>query len=246
MSDLEHRARVIVEAARDADIPSSADRDRIKRAVLFQIAAGGAMASSAAAGTLASGTLSITAKVGLAVLAVSLVGGGTVGLLELRGADRAPGPAPRVSPRMMRAPASVPAPVEMAKVRVESSPAPSDDRSWKAERPRKLAMQHGRTAKAADEDQLNAEVAVLKRAREELRLGRPSRALESLVEYDRRFGQGALGEERHAMAAIASCQAEPGPASLAQAEEFIRRAPTSPLRDRVREACITPASRLSR
>jgi len=83
---------------------------------------------------------------------------------------------------------------------------------------------------------------VLKRAREELRLHRPARALEALTEYDRRFGEGVLGQERHAMEAIAACQAFPGADSRAQAEAFIRKAPLSPLRERVREACITPTA----
>jgi hypothetical protein len=92
----------------------------------------------------------------------------------------------------------------------------------------------------AQEDQLNAEVDVLKRAREELRLGRPTEALEALSEYDRRFGKGALGEERQAIAAIAACQAHPGPSARAQAQAFMRSSPKSPLLDRVRAACITP------
>jgi outer membrane protein assembly factor BamD (BamD/ComL family) len=91
------------------------------------------------------------------------------------------------------------------------------------------------------EDRLNAEVEVLKRAREELRLGRPAQALEALLEYDRRFGKGVLGEERQAMAAIAACQARPGSGARAQAEAFMRSAPDSPLLDRVRATCITPA-----
>jgi hypothetical protein len=190
MNDLESRAKAIVEAGREADAPKAADRDRIKRAVLMQIVAGGAVASSAAASTL-----SLGAKVGLAVLAVSVVGGGTVGVLKVR----------------------------------STRPA------------RKPAAPGGRMEKTPEDDQLNAEVAVLKQAREELRLGRPARALQALVEYDRRFGQGVLGEERQAMVAIATCQAKPGPGAWAQAEAFMREAPASPLRERVREACITPA-----
>jgi outer membrane protein assembly factor BamD (BamD/ComL family) len=116
-----------------------------------------------------------------------------------------------------------------------------DDRIRKVERPRKAAPAVGRGERGEDADQVTAEVEVLKRAREELRLGRPARALEALVEYDRRFGRGVLGEERQAMAAIAACQATPGPAAQAQAEAFMRKAPVSPLRQRVREACITPA-----
>lgn len=236
MSDLDHRARAIVDAGRDAEVPSAADRDRIKRAVLVQIAAGGAVATTAAAGTL-----SLGAKVGLAVLAVTLVGGGTVGVLKARGSHPLVVPRARVAPAAAAAPATAPLPVAAVEVVPRDLSAPVDEKARKAERPRRTMAQTGRADKGADADQLNAEVSVLKRAREELRRGRPARALEALAEYDRRFGRGVLVEERQAMAAIAACQAEPGPATRAQAEAFMRGAPASPLRERVREACITPA-----
>ena len=232
MNDLDDRARAIVEAGRDADTPSAADRDRIKRAVLVQI-----VASSAVASTAVAGSLSIGAKVGLAVLAVSMVGGGTVGFFKMRGAHQA-------SVARMRAMAKTEVaslPEVSPEIIPQEFPAPSDEKAKKVEKPHKANPQNGRAEKATDGDQLSAEVAVLKRAREELRLGRPTRAIEELVEYDRRFGHGVLGEERHAIAAIAACRAEPGPASLAQAEAFMRKSPASPLRERVREACITPS-----
>jgi hypothetical protein len=237
MNDLDPRARAIVEAARRADVPSAADHDRIKRAVLLQIVAGTAVAGSAVAGTL-----SVGAKVGLAVLAVSVVGGGTVGLLKVR-SNHEPAAA------RMRAPArTVAAPMAPARTVAQEAPAPFafDEKVAKVERPRKAGPQTARAAKTVDEDQLSAEVAVLRRAREELRVGRPARALDALAEYDRRFGKGALVEERQAIAAIAACQAEPGPAARAQAEAFMRKAPASPLRERVREACITPPGQSAR
>ncbi|MBN2576297.1 MAG: hypothetical protein JXP73_17175 [Deltaproteobacteria bacterium] len=232
MNDLESRAKAIVEAGREADAPKAADRDRIKRAVLMQIVAGGAVASSAAASTL-----SLGAKVGLAVLAVSVVGGGTVGVLKVRSTR------PAVEEHVPAAAKSAPAVLPEAIPAPEEQPAPEgmEDTTRKAEPPRKPAAPGGRMEKTPEDDQLNAEVAVLKQAREELRLGRPARALQALVEYDRRFGQGVLGEERQAMVAIATCQAKPGPGAWAQAEAFMREAPASPLRERVREACITPA-----
>jgi hypothetical protein len=238
MSDLDQQARAIVDAGRDAEQPSAADRDRIKRAVLVQIAAGGAIASTAVAGTL-----SLGAKVGLAVVAVTLVGGGAVGVLKARGSH-----APAVPPARL-APAASPVPTLPPAAVVEAVPQPApatmDDKPGKVERPRKATPSLGRGEKGPAADQITAEVEVLKRAREELRLGRPARALEALIEYDRRFDRGVLGEEREAMAAIAACQASPGPAAQAGAEAFMRKAPASPLRERVREACITPARRNS-
>jgi len=254
MNDLDFRARAIVDAARDADLPSSDDRDRIKRAVLVQVAAGVA-ASTVAAGTVSAGVgMSLGMKVELAVLAVSLAGGGTAGYLRWTGPhhlasvvkykpkapeSKAPEPkAPSATPASAVWPVGIPA--------APASPAPAlaqaESKARKPDRPRKLAGPvSGDGERLAAEDQLNGEVAVLKRAREELRLGRPAQALEALLEYDRRFGKGVLGEERQAIAAIAACQAYPGPNARAQALTFMRTSPKSPLLDRVRAACITPA-----
>jgi len=74
-------------------------------------------------------------------------------------------------------------------------------------------------------------------AQEDLRAGLPARALRRLAEYDRRFGKGALAEERRAIAAIALCSVRPGPAARAQSERFLQSAPDSPLAGRVRAAC---------
>jgi outer membrane protein assembly factor BamD (BamD/ComL family) len=95
-------------------------------------------------------------------------------------------------------------------------------------------------APEATDDRLNAEVEVLKRARAALRSGQPLQALEALRDYDRRFGRGTLGEERQALAVIATCLAQPGTSARAAAESFMRAAPASPMLDRVRAACITP------
>jgi hypothetical protein len=240
MTDLDSRARALIDAAREGDQPSRADRDRIKHTVLLRAAAVGATASIAGAAT--AGTLSVAAKVGAVVLVATLAGGGTVGVIRLREARHAASPsrqqtahartviAPKVERMMPEAPAeAVP---EMV------VPARPESKVHRAEKPRKLAEPAPPESNA--EDHINAEVTVLKRAREALRVGHPAQALRALAEYDRLFGRGALGEERQAMAAIALCQVKPGPASSTQAEAFIRSAPASPLVERVRAACIAP------
>jgi hypothetical protein len=239
MNDLDPRARAIVDAARNADTPSSTDRNRIKRAILLQVAATSALASTAMAGTLSIGT-----KVGLAVLAVTLVGGGTFGVVKLREAHKPVAAKAHVAAKIVVAQKPTALSVEAPEIAVQgATPSePSDGRPRKAEKPRKVAAGSGlrEDEQTTAEDRINAEVDVLKRAREELRLGRPTSALEALREYDRRFGEGVLGEERQAIAAIAACQAQPGPSARAQAQAFMRKAPHSPLLDRVRAACITP------
>jgi len=84
---------------------------------------------------------------------------------------------------------------------------------------------------------LSPELTVLRQAQEDLRAGLPASALRRLADYDRRFGRGALEEERRAVAAIARCQVDPGPAAEIQAARFLRGAPESPLAERVRSAC---------
>jgi hypothetical protein len=262
MNELDIRARDLIDAARDADAPSVADRRRIKHKIVMRLLALGAAASSATMAT-AAGTMSAGAKVGLTVVAVLMAGGGTVGVMKLhspRGGhhlalaratpvavhrvasasmpkDRAPAPSPAPPPaELSPAPSD---PVLSAKVR-----APAGQRQLDKAPPKLEALPKSEAPQKPAEqvDQLNAEVAALKHAREQLLLGKPTRALEALTEYDRQFGKGMLAEERQAMAAIASCQARPGPAARALAESFLRSSPESPLLGRVRAACMPPSA----
>jgi hypothetical protein len=244
MKELEWRAQAIVDAARNADRPTSADRERIRRGLALQIAAGAVAVSTAAV----AGTMSLATKVGLIVATAAVVGGGSLGAVKIWKSQQAAHPTTHAT-RAASAKAPLPAakPVAVgAETGGEPSPLPvavpdnAENKPSRSERTRKRA---GVAAVEADrpslEDPLNVEVALLARAREELRLGRPARALEALAEYDRRFGRGALGEERRAIAAIAACQATPGPGARAQAEAFVRSAPSSPLLERVRAACAS-------
>ena len=237
MNDLNSQARAIVEAARDADEPSPADRARIKHAILVQVAAG-VVASTAAAGTLTVG-MSLGMKIGLLVLSVSLVGGGAVGVVHWQGKHRTASlTTPMARPTAIKREA-LPAATPVVAPSSAIAPVQTESKVRQPDKPRKLVAQGG-ADRTSPEDPLNAEVAVLGRAREELRLGRPAQALEALLEYDRRFGKGVLGEERQAIAAIAACQVHPGPSARAQAQAFMHSTPKSPLLDRVRAACLTP------
>jgi hypothetical protein len=85
---------------------------------------------------------------------------------------------------------------------------------------------------------LEQEVAELRRAQEALRSGQPALALRLLAEYDRSYPAGSLHEERAAIAAIATCQIDPGAQAQARAQAFLREAPRSLLANRVRAACL--------
>ena len=183
-------------------------------------------------------------KLGLAALAVSLVGGGAAGLVHWRRSQGAASGSAHARASVVSARDTTASPVTIPEMAPPPAIAPSSAESQERRpgKPHRPAAQISRDRESfTQEDQLDAEVAVLKRVREELRVGRPAQALEALREYDLRFGKGALDEERQAMAAIAACQAHPGPGARAQAEAFMRSSPNSPLLDRVRVACITPA-----
>jgi hypothetical protein len=239
MNDLDSRARAIIENARQADEPLPTDRDRIKRAILVQLAAGTVVSTAAAAGTMTVGM-----KVGVAVLAVSLVGGGAAGVAHWVRPHNTASVAMVSSRRIAPAPRTTTSPVAVREIATPpvTDSSSTEGKGRRPERSRKVASPVSKEEPPVlAEDVLTAEVAVLKRAREELRMGRPAKALEALLEYDRRFGKGVLGEERQAIAAIASCQAQPGPRAQAQARAFMLSSPKSPLLERVRAACITPA-----
>jgi hypothetical protein len=249
MNDLDARARAIVDAARDGDNPTQRDRERIRRGVAVQIAAGAVVVSTAAA----AGTMSLATKVGLVVATVAVVGGGSVGAHRIWHATKAEqarrahpvttARAPHAAaPATMAAPATAEVAAMAAPLPSSAAPEIGEARSVRSEKSRRRGLSSGGRAEGlAVDDSLNAEVAVLGRAREELRLGKATGALAALAEYDRRFGEGMLGEERSALAAIATCQAQPGPAARVKAEAFIRAAPSSPLLERVREACARAA-----
>jgi len=246
MNNLDARARALVDAARDADRPTQVDRDRIRRGLAVQIAAGAVAASTVAV----AGTLSAATKVALVVATVAVVGGGSIAARRMwrspdshktghaahvvpSGEQNVAGGMPVAAPERLAATATPPA----APVAIEA-------RAARIDKPRKRPIPTTtEMPQLPAEDALNAEVALLGRAREELRLGRPARALDLLAEYDRRFGNGVLGEERRAIAAIANCQAHPGSQARAQAEAFLRSAPSSPLAERVRATCIKPSVR---
>jgi hypothetical protein len=236
MNELDSRAKALIDAAQEADGPLPADRARIKHALFLQIATIGA-AASAASGAATAGTLSLAAKVGVAVLAVSVLVGGTVGVMKLRERHKTASLGQVEHAKTKSAPRveNPAAEIRPFADQVAAPPARAESKTRKTEAVRKLAEPE---AEVSAEDQLNAEVAVLKRAREALRLGRPAQALRALADYDLLFGKGALREERQAMATIALCQIRPGPEAQAQADAFIRSSPNSPLLERVRAACI--------
>jgi hypothetical protein len=245
MNDLGPEARSILEAARGVEAPTRADRQRIKHAVLLRVATLGAV-STTAGGAVA---MSLATKVTVAALTVAVLGGGSVSLLVRK--DRT---APPVSVASARTPSRTLHAAPNRPVAAPEAPAVVGDPRPKPVLPevrrREVVRPEVRPTEPVSVpvtkitpapvpalNSLDPELTVLRQAQEDLRAGLPAQALRRLAEYDRRFGKGALDQERRAIEAIALCQAHPGPAAQAQAERFLRAAPESPLAERVRSAC---------
>ncbi|HJX63692.1 MAG TPA: hypothetical protein VJ860_07035 [Polyangia bacterium] len=243
MNDLGPEARSILQAARGAEAPTRADRQRIKHAVLLRVATLGAV-STTAGGAVA---MSLATKVTVAALTVAVLGGGSVTLLVRK--DRAAPPVPvasaREPSRTLHAGANRPVAAPEAPAVVEESrpkPVLPEVRRREVARPELRPAETVIAAESAPAsvpalNSLDPELTVLRQAQEDLRAGLPAQALRRLSDYDRRFGKGALEQERRAIEAIALCQVHPGPAAQAQAGSFLRAAPESPLAERVRSAC---------
>jgi len=244
MNDLGPEARSILEAARGAEAPTRADRQRIKHAVALARGHLGAV-STTAGGAVA---MSLAAKVTVAALTVAVLGGGSVTLLVRKErAAQPPVASARVASRTAHVSPSRPVAVPEAPAVVEE---PSAKPVLPEVRRREVARPEVRPAEPVSApvtevtpapvpalNSLDPELTVLRQAQEDLRAGLPAQALRRLSEYDRRFGKGALEQERQALAAIALCQVHPGSVAQAQAEDFLRAAPESPLAERVRSAC---------
>jgi len=216
MNDLGPEARSILEAARGAEAPTRADRQRIKHAVLFARGHLGAV-STTAGGAVA---MSLAAKVTVAALTVAVLGGARL-LCWLRKerAAQPPVASARVASRTAHVSPSRPGPCPKHRRVVEE---PSAKPVLPEVRRREVARPEVRPAEPVSAPV--TEVTPAARARtqfsgsgtdrappgqEDLRAGLPAQALRGCRKYDRRFGKGALEQERQALAAIALCQASP-------------------------------------
>lgn len=246
MNDLGPDARSMLAAARGAEPLTREDRARLKRGVLLRVAVLGA-ASTTTAGAAA---MSVATKVTLTVLTVAALGGGSATLWawKARTADppaaaRAHSKPPKPVAMAREAPAVVAEPRALlpepaVKLEVQPEIQRRDVIRGVARRPEIPVAPAAEIAPAVPAlEPLSPELTVLRQAQADLRAGLPASALRRLADYDRRFGRGALEEERRAVAAIARCQVDPGPAAESQAARFLRSAPESPLAERVRSAC---------
>jgi len=247
MNDLGPESQTILEAARGAETLSRESRARIKRGVLLRVAVAG-VASTVTGGAMA---MSMATKITLVVVTVAALGGGSMAIRTRKERNAESPAAARTHATPTKAPTLAP---EVPRAEAEPRTVPTEPEIMLDPRPetrRRDTIRTGSrrpeisgtstpeiaTAPAPALDSLDPELTVLRLAQEDLRAGLPARALRRLVEYNRRFGKGALEEERRAIAAIALCSVRPGPAARAESERFLQSAPDSPLAERVRAAC---------
>jgi hypothetical protein len=95
----------------------------------------------------------------------------------------------------------------------------------------------GANDKSGTESVLAQEIALVREAQAALAAGDATTALGKLAEHERRFPQGALGEERAAAQVFALCGSGRKAEGQAKARRFLEQHPASPLAARVRAAC---------
>ena len=169
--------------------------------------------------------------VALAAAAIVLVGVGVAGAFAWRvtagDSERAePVPARKVA-RMRSAQAGLKPTLRDG----ETEPSSPEPPAPVASAPRRVSRA---TSPSGD---LAAETALIARAQAATNRGEGEEALRLLEQYDRRFSQGALAEERAAAHVFALCSSGQRGMARDEAARFLARWPRSPQAARVRSAC---------
>lgn len=265
MSELGPDARSIVDAGRDADDPTAADRARVRGALTRALAApaAGAPLPPRAGGDLATAAAKTAASPALKILAALAVIGAVGAALTLgrsRPAEAPPAaPAPSAAaaePPPAREPAppreapasSAQAPAALAPASAAPLPADAPSALARPAAPREasVAPAPSATPSAAPavapppgEDPLAVEIRRLREVHGALKDGDPNRALALLDENSAASAQGELREERAAARVLALCKLGRTAEATSEAARFLRESPRSPLADRVRASCAT-------
>lgn len=252
MNELGPDARKLVEAGRDDDQPSVRDRERIRARLIAELgAAAFASAAVSAPATVEASTRlprtmarSLWARPLIKLAAVA----GAAGSLYV-GSSLLRTPQPMPSPRVPALPQASPpdeepeqpSPPDVPEARPSPEPPASEAPPERAARQRRKSAPHApvlppkEPAEVVPKPTLSAELRLLARAQRALRSGEASEALALAHEHAERFPDGALGEERAGIEALARCML--GDRSQAAARSFLARAPSSPLSTRVRKEC---------
>jgi hypothetical protein len=254
MNDLSPEDRELLVAGGRDDVPTEADRARVRNrlAARIGVAAGlGAATAGVATNTAAAAATGVStlAKI-VVVLAIGTLGAVGTAIVVTRQTPSAPptGPSPTATAslapaRASTAPALGSAPPVSSEVdEREPSPPPSfaapPPRASAPSAPRGIASHApAEPLPVAAHDALAEETRLLRQADAATRGGDGRRALELLDEHARRFPRGVLAEERGAERVLALCAAGRIGEARAAATRFLADRPQSPLAGRVRASC---------
>lgn len=252
MNGLGAESGALLEAAREAEEPTLADRERVRRAIASRLVAGAAglgvvtTAKSAVTAALVPGS---TTKAVVAALLVGAVGVGAVWKATRPGA-LAPLATLAASPSWAGASSAAAhetsparAPGDTTQAPGVSSPLPVATTSHApaiGPHPSLRAVSApgpGAPLHRPPSADVAAEVRLLGEAHAAMRSGDEARAMALLDEHARRYPRGALGEEREAARIAALCALGRTSDARDAADAFLRSAPQSPLAGPVRASC---------
>lgn len=262
---LSYDSRALLDAVKGAHGPTPAQKLALKANIDAAIAAGAVASVSTTAGLSHATKLGFAGKVGLAALAVAVVGGGVAALLAFRAAEPRLALQPAVArveaapverevkeqgsaPDEERAPVSAPevalpapslAKPHFGAARRRSLPgaptAPAE-----VEAPAEVVEQPVIAPPTADEpSQLKAELEQLKRALAAVNAGQLDAALAALDGWEQRFPLGVMGVEAKAMRVDALCRAGRSDEASALAKQLTSQA-RNPAVAKLRSSCAGP------
>jgi hypothetical protein len=226
----------LLELLRRSDLPTATDRDRIRRNVALQVAAGASLATALVAAEHSSWFAKIWAASGwfkAATVAATLAAaaGGVTAVISAKTTRPPPvdATAPAVQVRSIsRQETKNPSAAAEPKLDAPAESAPASVRAGSA-----APKSSARAATAS----LEAELELIGQAQRALKAGRAQDALRALDEHQRRFPAGSLSFERAGVRPIALCQAGNVEEGRAAARNYLRRLPNSVLSKRIRVAC---------
>lgn len=240
----------LLELLRSSDQPTLTDRDRIRKNVALQLAAGATVAATLVAAEqgswlLRGGTLATFLKG--ATLATILVGA-SVATTQFWGSSKPLPPAieaqtPAANVRTVEHP-TTPSSLKVEATPQSESQSVTDEKSSGEDSavtyPKRTASTGATTknqAYGANSEALEAELGLIGQAQRALKSGQPGEALRALDEHQRRFPAGVLSFERVGVRTVALCQSGRLNEGRAAARSYLRKVPNSVLSKRIRVAC---------
>ncbi|MCH9686220.1 MAG: hypothetical protein K0V04_32605 [Deltaproteobacteria bacterium] len=254
--ELSPTARALLDAFRDDESPAVSVRQRGLATVHDRVEDASSSASNAANGRFYVKVVAVTVMLAAALLlAVKVVGAGVTALADrartpameapYQGGATAEGglavarePEPAVRPPKVRATTPpAPAPMEAEVVDPPTEPAVAEVEPTVQTPAVGARRPHSSSERTASVHDLQAEVALIKKATAAKNEGRVQAGLAALREHGRRFAQGTLADERQVLLVELLCAAGRPDEARTRALRFLRMHPRSALAGRMRAAC---------